>query len=325
MGPPPVQDTEAAGPAEGEAVENKIKTDPWKLEPQPIREDQVVNAVNFLSHPKVRSSPIVHRRSFLERKGLTKEEIDEAFRRVPDPPSSEVAAASAATKGAQVSVPSSQSIAPAQSQPLTALARRELSWGQKLLGLGAIVAASAGAGVITKVYLLPKFKSWVRSILVEESEIDKKVSPPTEGPPVEPVVNEVALAANAAAAAASEVAAAMREFSHARVKESLQLGSIIKALESQTQELKSALSGMRDVVTDRDAVTNRDVVNNSELTPTSSFGRGYRSDPWRTPEMPRPSAMLAERPYALAVIPPPSPPPAEREESPENGSEPMGS
>lgn len=76
-------DTEAAGPAEGEAVENKIKTDPWKLEPQPIREDQVVNAVNFLSHPKVRSSPIVHRRSFLERKGLTKEEIDEAFRRVP--------------------------------------------------------------------------------------------------------------------------------------------------------------------------------------------------------------------------------------------------
>lgn len=61
----------------------KGKSDPWKLEAQPIREDQVENAVKFLSHPKVRTSPIVHRRSFLERKGLTREEIDESFRRVP--------------------------------------------------------------------------------------------------------------------------------------------------------------------------------------------------------------------------------------------------
>lgn len=50
---------------------------------EPIREDQVQNAVKFLSHPKVRGSPVMYRRSFLERKGLTKEEIDEAFRRVP--------------------------------------------------------------------------------------------------------------------------------------------------------------------------------------------------------------------------------------------------
>lgn len=41
------------------------------------------NAVKFLSHPKVRGSPVIYRRSFLEKKGLTKEEIDEAFRRVP--------------------------------------------------------------------------------------------------------------------------------------------------------------------------------------------------------------------------------------------------
>jgi len=79
----------AAGPeSAGEAAVaaapvEKPKTDPWKVEAQPIREDQVVNAVNFLSHSKVRGSPIVHRRTFLERKGLTGEEIDEAFRRVP--------------------------------------------------------------------------------------------------------------------------------------------------------------------------------------------------------------------------------------------------
>jgi hypothetical protein len=50
---------------------------------QPMREDYIQNAVKFLSHPKVKGSPVFHRRSFLEKKGLTNEEIDEAFRRVP--------------------------------------------------------------------------------------------------------------------------------------------------------------------------------------------------------------------------------------------------
>lgn len=50
---------------------------------EPMREEQVQNAVKFLSHPKVKGSPVMYRRSFLEKKGLTKEEIDEAFRRVP--------------------------------------------------------------------------------------------------------------------------------------------------------------------------------------------------------------------------------------------------
>ncbi|XP_024396097.1 peroxisomal membrane protein PEX14 isoform X1 [Physcomitrium patens] len=316
MGISPEQGTEAKGVTESKAVENKPKTDPWEPKPQPVREDQVINAVNFLSHPKVRSSPIVHRRSFLEKKGLTKEEIDEAFRRVPDPPSSELATAAAAATGAQASVSSSLPNAPVQSQALVAQKTRELSWGQKLLGLGAILSAGAGASVIAKVYLLPKFKIWIHSIVLEEKRTDE-ISPLTERPPAEPPVDEAALAANAAAAAASEVAAAMREFSHAKAKESLQLGSIIKALETQTHELKSALSGMRDVV------NNRNVVKYSELTPTPSFGRGrYRSDPWRTPEISRPSGMLADRSYAGVVI---APPPAERIDSLENRSDSVGS
>lgn len=51
--------------------------------PQTMREDYIQNAVTFLSHPKVKGSPVFHRRFFLEKKGLTNEEIDEAFRRVP--------------------------------------------------------------------------------------------------------------------------------------------------------------------------------------------------------------------------------------------------
>ncbi|VFQ93805.1 unnamed protein product [Cuscuta campestris] len=50
---------------------------------EPIREDQVQNAVEFLADPKVKGSPVMYKRSFLERKGLTKEKIDESFRRVP--------------------------------------------------------------------------------------------------------------------------------------------------------------------------------------------------------------------------------------------------
>jgi hypothetical protein len=51
--------------------------------PQAVREDYIQNAVKFLEHPKVKGSPVSYRYSFLEKKGLTKEEIDEAFRRVP--------------------------------------------------------------------------------------------------------------------------------------------------------------------------------------------------------------------------------------------------
>lgn len=66
-------------------VEAPSQTSPTSVfvNSEPMREEQVQNAVKFLSHPKVRGSPVIYRRSFLEKKGLTKEEIDEAFKRVP--------------------------------------------------------------------------------------------------------------------------------------------------------------------------------------------------------------------------------------------------
>ena len=72
-----------------------------------------------------------------------------------DPSSAEIAAAAAVSSRG---VPSSQPVAPAQSvgagQAPVAPKPSGLSWGQKLLGLGAIVTAGAGAGVITKVGVL---------------------------------------------------------------------------------------------------------------------------------------------------------------------------
>jgi len=47
-----------------------------------LREDLVQSAVSFLKHPKVVACSDGQRRSFLENKGLTMDEIDEAFRRL---------------------------------------------------------------------------------------------------------------------------------------------------------------------------------------------------------------------------------------------------
>lgn len=52
-----------------------------------MREDLVQSAVSFLKHPKVAASSDGQRRSFLENKGLSVDEIDEAFRRLQSPSS----------------------------------------------------------------------------------------------------------------------------------------------------------------------------------------------------------------------------------------------
>ena len=49
---------------------------------EPVREELVQSAVSFLSHPKVVASSDGQSRSFLENKGLTVDEIEEAFRRL---------------------------------------------------------------------------------------------------------------------------------------------------------------------------------------------------------------------------------------------------
>ncbi|CAD6332765.1 unnamed protein product [Miscanthus lutarioriparius] len=55
-----------------------------------LREDLVQSAVSFLKHPKVVACSDGQRRSFLENKGLTMDEIDEAFRRLQSPSSNSV-------------------------------------------------------------------------------------------------------------------------------------------------------------------------------------------------------------------------------------------
>ncbi|KAF8716122.1 hypothetical protein HU200_026394 [Digitaria exilis] len=64
-----------------------------------IREDLVQSAVSFLKHPKVVTSSDGQRRSFLENKGLTVDEIDEAFQRLQSPSSNSLSSNTCTSQG----------------------------------------------------------------------------------------------------------------------------------------------------------------------------------------------------------------------------------
>jgi hypothetical protein len=157
-----------------------------------LREEQLQNAVAFLSHPKVRGSAVSTKRSFLEKKGLTAAEIDEAFKRVPEAPAVPAAAAtipattSAPTYGAnnlvtytqQNPVAGQPAVVPAaalqpvimgpgsgalvpmhpqeQVQPIQAI-QQPVRWTQVVLALGVAAAGITGLHLL----ITPRLTSWV--------------------------------------------------------------------------------------------------------------------------------------------------------------------
>lgn len=221
---------------------------------EPMREDQVQNAVKFLSHPKVRGSPVMYRRSFLERKGLTKEEIDEAFRRVPDPSSQELAARTTVPTQERQSMPLAtlQSQSPVQTLqhsagPLVTASTAPMvqpsrfQWTHLLLALGLLSATGAGTGVVFKKAVIPRLKSWIRQIASGADEFEqKKVVAPS---PAE----EAVAAAKAVAAAAAEVAEASREMLKSKLEDSKHLEGLIHSLEEQTKEMKSMKIALQEI------------------------------------------------------------------------------
>ncbi|TVU20187.1 hypothetical protein EJB05_36386 [Eragrostis curvula] len=73
------------------AKEQEIRKGKAALESTELmREELVQSAISFLKHPKVVTSSDIQRRSFLENKGLSVDEINEAFRRLQSPSSDTV-------------------------------------------------------------------------------------------------------------------------------------------------------------------------------------------------------------------------------------------
>ncbi|CAK9138618.1 unnamed protein product [Ilex paraguariensis] len=230
---------------------------------EPMREDQVQNAVKFLSHPRVRGSPVIYRRSFLERKGLTKEEIDEAFRRVPDPtptisnaPTTVTNQDSHAKSSANINPQApSQSLQPAVVTPAGVISKvgtfSRFHWSHALLAVGVLAASGAGTAVLFKKTIIPTLKSWIRKVVMEEEEdpVAKSNSKPS-------LTEEAAAAAKAAAAAAAEVAQASQEMLVSKTEENRYFKELMDLLGVQVREMKSMskaiqkLEGRREAIVD---------------------------------------------------------------------------
>eukprot|EP00850_Spirogloea_muscicola_P011594 SM000072S21228 [mRNA] locus=s72:412812:416911:- [translate_table: standard] len=259
--------------SEAAAAEPPSKASPFTPAAAPIRPDQVENAVNFLSHPKVQGSPVKYRRSFLERKGLTPAEIDEAFTRVPDAPSTttitttttttpestytQAAQPLQAAPQQQQQQPSQQHLAPGQQlvavQPTvpgitlvpaapTPAVKQPVRWTQMVLALGILSAAGAGTAVVGQRLILPRLKSWLRAFILDDSQ-GKQMK---EESPAPKVLTPAEQAAQSASAAAMSIAEAVRELSAARFDDRQILAKLVKALEIQTLEVKSALAGIKE-------------------------------------------------------------------------------
>ncbi|XP_061956904.1 peroxisomal membrane protein PEX14 isoform X3 [Populus nigra] len=213
---------------------------------EPMREEQVQNAVKFLSHPKVRGSPVMYRRSFLEKKGLTKEEIDEAFLRVPDPTPSTQATSLNQAEGQVKSTPNAQPLASAQTlQPVAAgptavissvgtLTRSRFHWYHAVFAVGLLAVSGAGTVVLVKNTVIPRLKSWIRKVVLEEE--DDNVKKTNLKPSL---AEEAAAAAKAAAAAAVDVARASQELLNSKNEEKRYFKEFMKMLDLQVQEMKS--------------------------------------------------------------------------------------
>ncbi|XP_047058673.1 peroxisomal membrane protein PEX14-like [Lolium rigidum] len=212
--------------------------------PQAVREDYIQNAVKFLAHPKVKGSPVSYRYSFLEKKGLTKDEIEEAFRRVPDPqPNSTEAAA----VGSQQASNPNQS---AGAQPYTSVqsplattgsvstghivpqTQTQFSWFHTLLGAGIFLGFGASSVVIIKNVFLPRLKSWTCRVVSEGDEnADNELK--------SKLYDEIKKSMETSSSAFSAIAKTNQELLASKDEDKKILVKLTEALDSQAEVLKS--------------------------------------------------------------------------------------
>jgi len=210
--------------------------------PQPVREDYIQNAVKFLSHPKVKGSPVFHRRSFLEKKGLTNEEIDEAFRRVPDPKPNGTETASAGSQQAN-NHNQSDALQPYAEQPQAATGsitagtisphtKAQFSWVNTLLGAGLFLGLGASAAITLKKWFIPSLKSWTCTVVAEEDENAKDELSCK-------LYEEIREAINISASTFSDIARTNQEVLASKDEDRKVLMKLTEAFESQANVFKS--------------------------------------------------------------------------------------
>ncbi|OMO78235.1 peroxisomal membrane protein PEX14 [Corchorus capsularis] len=195
-------------------------------------------ATKFLLHPSVCRSPVSHRRSFLEKRGLTSDEIDEAFRRVPDPNSAgtfgkgmdrnqDVQSKAFASVQQQGTGQSSQPLA---ASIVTASPSSRFSWSYAIFSLLLLILSGAGTSMLLKKFLVPRLKSWICKVVLEEDDDKRENSKLT-------LSKETIEAAKAAAAASVNAAKASLEILQSKKEELGSMSKTIKRLEAASHKL----------------------------------------------------------------------------------------
>ncbi|KAJ1965973.1 peroxisomal membrane protein pex14 [Dipsacomyces acuminosporus] len=157
---------------------------------QPLREDIIESAVRFLTDPKVQSSTLAKKISFLETKGLTNAEIEDALARAKNS-SPSTAAAAATTTTTETSQQKQQQQDVAAPAPVYGYAqqmappppvRPHLDW--KDYFIAAVVAGGLGYGVyiLAKKFIAPLLAArddkerleQEKEMLLEQNELTRK-------------------------------------------------------------------------------------------------------------------------------------------------------
>ncbi|XP_051228030.1 peroxisomal membrane protein PEX14 isoform X1 [Lolium perenne] len=244
--------------------------------PEPVREDYVQNAVKFLSHPKVRGSAVVYRRSFLQNKGLTSDEIDEAFRRVPDPQPTAASPSTQAQPPAPAAAAPLQTYAQPQSAIVVAQQHPRFTWYRAFVAAGLLLGFGASAAVFIKKLFLPRLKSWIRKVVAEAQETADLKSK---------IDDETKEAVRASSEAVSAIARTNQELLASKDEEKKILVTLTHALDSQAKVLKSlseSLSHSRDSVN----VTREDRFAHYRPLEDHAVRNGPVNTPWRPPQQP---------------------------------------
>ncbi|KAL7161641.1 hypothetical protein ACSBR2_042167 [Camellia fascicularis] len=207
-------------------------------------------------------SPVIYRRSFLEKKGLTKEEIDEAFHRVPDPPQNVSSVQPAGTNQDGQMKPlsnvqpqvSTQTLQPSTAAPAGVVSKvgtvkqSRFRWFHAVFAVGLL----ALCGVLFKNAIVGKLKSWICKAVFKVKESAKQ---PSSKPSLEQeaaaaakaaaAAAEAAAAAKAAAAAAADVARASQEMLISKTEEKKLFKELMNLIALQVQEMKSTSNAIQ--------------------------------------------------------------------------------
>ncbi|OIV96968.1 hypothetical protein TanjilG_00550 [Lupinus angustifolius] len=112
-------------------------------------------------------------------------------------------------------------------------------WSHALIAVGLLVTSGAGTTILIKNSILPRLKSWIHVVVLEEDDLSKgKDSKPT-------LAEEAAQAAKAAAVAAADMAKASQEILASQSEDRRYYVEVVSLLDKQVQEMKLMTNAIR--------------------------------------------------------------------------------